>query len=196
MVFFLRFVFFCVFYKDIACCRRKLNVVSLQVTSTMRLGPASSDNTVRMANTPDAMLLTRGDQQILLVNSTHTVLYGSDGQTSISLVTNETGSFVHVVADALSSNTASLSGTLTTSATTTAADVVDASTTSSNTVTSVGVPPIAPGLSADVFRLADGTFVVAFAPPLYVSTAGVVYLDTSQLGEQVLQQTQNCSELS
>ena len=44
------------------------------------------------------------------------------------------------------------------------------------------------GPSADVFRLADGRHVVAFAPPLYVSTAGVVYLDTSQLGEQILWQ--------
>ncbi len=44
---------------------------------------------------------------------------------------------------------------------------------------------LASGPSADVFRLADGKHVVAFAPPLYVSTAGVVYLDTSQLGEHI-----------
>jgi hypothetical protein len=49
---------------------------------------------------------------------------------------------------------------------------------------------LASGPSADVFRLADGKFVVAFAPPLHVSTAGIVYLDTSQLGEQILLQTQ------
>ncbi len=80
----------------------------------MRLGPSSSNISVRLANTPEAMLLTRGDQQVLLVNSTHTVLFGSDGLTSISLTSNETGSFVSVVADVVSSNAASvLSGTLT-----------------------------------------------------------------------------------
>ncbi len=50
---------------------------------------------------------------------------------------------------------------------------------------------LASGPSADIFRLADRQIVVAFAPPLYVSPAGVVYLDTSQLGEQVLQQNRN-----
>ena len=58
-----------------------------------------------------------------------------------------------------------------------------------NDLVSVAVQLLASGPSADIFRLADGQVVVAFAPPLYVSTAGVVYLDTSQLGKQILQQT-------
>lgn len=61
----------------------------------------------------------------------------------------------------------------------------------SNDLVSVSTQLLASGPSAEVFRLADGQVVVAFAPPLYVSTAGVVYLDTNQLGEQILQQTQN-----
>ncbi len=40
---------------------------------------------------------------------------------------------------------------------------------------------LASGPSSDVFTLADGQTVVAFAPPLAVSAAGVVYLDESEL---------------
>ena len=60
-----------------------------------------------------------------------------------------------------------------------------------NDLLSVSMQLLASGPAADVFRLADGQVVVAFAPPLYVSSAGVVYLDTSQLGEQIPQQTRN-----
>ena len=45
---------------------------------------------------------------------------------------------------------------------------------------------LASGPSADVLTLADGQIIVAFAPPLYVSAAGLVYLDLSQISEYLL----------
>lgn len=42
---------------------------------------------------------------------------------------------------------------------------------------------LASGPSANVLTLADGQIVVAFAPPLYVSAAGLVYLNLSQISE-------------
>jgi len=150
----------------LACCRRKSTVEHLQESSTMRLGPASSNTTVRLANTPDAMLLTRGNQQILLVNSTHTVLFGPDGLTSISLLTNETGYFVSVVADAVSSNAVSVvSGTFTSAVPVATAAI---------TVAAPVVPTAVPGAPVTVSPTSGVTSPVSGALAAAASTAGAV----------------------
>ena len=74
---------------------------TLQVNSTLRLGPADSSNCVRLASSSEEVLLARGNKSVLLFNSTHTVIFGADGVSSIALTSNASGSFVSIVADAI-----------------------------------------------------------------------------------------------
>ena len=73
----------------------------LQFPSTIRLGQEASNNTIRLVRTPNAMVLMHGKQEVLLVNSTDTILFGPNGLSSFSLTSSGSGSFVHVVADAV-----------------------------------------------------------------------------------------------
>lgn len=75
---------------------------TLQVNSTIRLGSSDAANSMQWVSSPEALLLTRGNQTVMLFNSTHTIIFGADGVTSISLGRNATGSFVNIVTDAIS----------------------------------------------------------------------------------------------
>lgn len=71
----------------------------IQVNSTIQLGDPKSGNSMHWVSSRQALLLKRGRQTVMLFNATHTIISGADGISSISLGSNATGSFVHVVAD-------------------------------------------------------------------------------------------------
>ncbi|KAL3139221.1 hypothetical protein ABBQ32_005991 [Trebouxia sp. C0010 RCD-2024] len=79
-----------------------VNGGSEKVNSTIRLGSSDAANSMQWVSSPEALLLTRGNQTVMLFNSTHTIIFGADGVTSISLGRNATGSFVNIVTDAIS----------------------------------------------------------------------------------------------
>ena len=65
----------------------------MQYGSGLRLGPVNSTTTTRLASlgTGQPLLLTYGQKPVLLVNETHTVLYGVNGSSSISLYADSQG---------------------------------------------------------------------------------------------------------
>ncbi|KAL3159984.1 hypothetical protein ABBQ38_010372 [Trebouxia sp. C0009 RCD-2024] len=75
-----------------------------QAPASLRLGAANSSSTVRLANlgSGQPLLLTYGQHPILFVNNSHTVVYGVDGSSSVSLTTNtQGGSVVNLAADVI-----------------------------------------------------------------------------------------------
>ena len=76
----------------------------LQETASLRLGAINSSSTVRLANlgSGQPLLLTYGQQPILFVNNSHTLVYGVNGSSSVSLTTNtQGGSVVNLAADVI-----------------------------------------------------------------------------------------------
>ncbi len=76
----------------------------MQHPSTLRLGASNGSTTVRLANlgSEGALLLTYGQSPVLFTNSTHTIVYGPVGDSSIALTTNAAGAAViNVVGDVI-----------------------------------------------------------------------------------------------
>ena len=71
-------------------------MLALQHPSTLRLGASNGSTTIRLATlgADGPLLLTYGEQPILFTNSTHTVMYGANGSSSISLTSDSAGSSV------------------------------------------------------------------------------------------------------
>ncbi|DBB09662.1 TPA: hypothetical protein ACH3X3_001309 [Trebouxia sp. C0006] len=82
-----------------------------QSPASLRLGPSGGNSTIRLANLGSAasFLLSYGQQPIIYVNTTHTLLYGVNGSSSISLTTNQQGaSTVNIAGDVINMHTAFL----------------------------------------------------------------------------------------
>lgn len=77
----------------------------MQYPSNLLLGASNSSNAVTLANLPASnqpLLLLVGQQQVLSVNSTHTVLSDLSGKGSISLSTTSSGaSLVNITSDVI-----------------------------------------------------------------------------------------------
>ena len=71
-------------------------MLALQHPSTLRLGASNGSTTIRLATlgADGPLLLTYGEQPILFTNSSHTVVYGANGSSSISLTSDSAGSSV------------------------------------------------------------------------------------------------------
>lgn len=92
---------FCIHVRSSVC---ECMVCCLQFPASLRLGGVNSSSTVRLANlgSGQPMLLTYGQYPILFVNSSHTLVYGVNSSSSVSLTTNtQGGSVVNLVADVI-----------------------------------------------------------------------------------------------